>query len=208
MCTHFTIYKYPYDIYELFKFKLYKKFDILSIDPARDNLALGIYRFVKDSKITTRVLIRHEFAKKQYDYKNICEFLSGFNYKRVKLIIVEKQLSFNILASNIAKAILLYFGCRYDCIILEVSPKLKSKMFPELSGLKGDMLKKTTVYIILHQLKKDGDKKTYKIIQKNEKQDDLADTIAQWRAIRRWLKDSKNRRLLRMYIETVGLAIT
>lgn len=106
-------------------------------------------------------------------------------FERCDLVIIERQLGMNRDAEPVMFALLSYFITLYkdndlQTIVVLVSPKLKSLVFYDLSGLKKRELKLETVAVVKKLLKHRQETSSYKLLKKTEntiKGDDLADPV-------------------------------
>lgn len=200
MSIPFVVYKWPYNIYDIINFKYKDRYNLFSIDPASKlNAVFTIERHYNTGNVRTLVSDKQAFSRRNYE--TIKKYLDKYDYKNIKIVIIEKQLSQNIKASNFSKHLLLYFSLHVDCILIELSPKVKSLMFPQLTGLAGPKLKNATVLVAFKLAKKEHDKRAYKELEEDEKPDDRADTKVQRKALYIWLQRKENKKLLHNYIK-------
>ncbi|AYV86069.1 MAG: hypothetical protein Solivirus4_30 [Solivirus sp.] len=110
---------------------------------------------------------------------------------------IERQLAANYKASRVYQHVLTFFcltiiNCTGDCMVLDISPKLKSKMFPSGKGFSGAQLKAWAITEALQLLEARGDQSSIDVIKFHKKKtktkaDDLADTVIQMEALIRIL---------------------
>lgn len=162
---------------------------VLSIDPAVKNFALRIERRLK-TDVLTIAFEKMEFKNDETLYSQISDFLDKFEnmFFEIHYFIVEKQLPQNYQAVRISQHVITYFQLKLRTSLLcpkivELDPKLKSKMLKAPRGLNSKELKNWSVEVGTQLLTKRNDKYALKILEKTKKKDDLCDTVIQSEAL-------------------------
>jgi hypothetical protein len=188
-----------------------KKFTIASIDPGLVNFAIRIEIRIPDKNPKCILFEKIKFG----DYKstqavkkkgcsilelwgNVLNYLESRSeyFDLVDIYVFEQQLSPNHKVTRLAQHVQTYFMTKYRNkspypILVEVSPRLKTRIICPGEKLKGKALKDRSVKVAKKLLRKRKDFKSVKIIKKQftlvkgkkkKKEDDLADTVNQLEA--------------------------
>jgi hypothetical protein len=159
----------------------------VSIDPAVVNFAICIERHYPD-KIENILFERKSFKmeNKSEIFKNINQYLNLHieSLKQSHYILIEKQLSKNIIATKVSQHVLSYFHCMLcDSSLLpsivEISSKMKSIIICPNEKLNSREIKKRSIVKAIEILEERKDEKCLLIIKKEKKKDDLADCVCQ-----------------------------
>jgi len=173
--------------------KLPEKFTVVSIDPAITNFGFRIEQRNSNGIITMIQYCRVNFTVKDETegiagiYARITDFLDKYqaDYKKVDLILIERQLPFNYKAVRVSQHVITYFIMLYkniinqEATIVEVDAKLKTKALCAPKGLNDREIKMWAVEEATRLLNKRKDDASLKILTKERKKDDLADTVCQ-----------------------------
>jgi len=203
MTVPYVLHKYPFTWEYLLS---ERKYNIVSIDPGVKNMGFCVERRRLNSH--THLLYLERVTLKDVKYVTVKAYFDQFNYSHVKLVIIEEQMAFNSSVARIAKYILSYFVCKVNAIIIEVSPKLKSKILNPKVILKGPALKEWEIQEALSLLIRRGDQRgiseflseapkdyilnedlntAVKFLKRKAKLDDKATSIVQTEALMIWL---------------------
>lgn len=167
----------------------------ISIDPGRNNFAFRMEDRYPNGMITP--LVYEKVAIKEVTdtngvtlcntYKNLTAFLEKFidYYSLCRLVVIERQLPNNYQAVRISQHVISYYSLRlFNSPLLpeiyEVAPTLKSQIFHKP---KCEDLKKWSVVVAREFFERTGDTISLKILDKEKKKDDLADTKTQLEAL-------------------------
>lgn len=164
-----------------------------SIDPGVVHLGIRIEK--KDKYGTSFIIyeLKQFFNDKKSKNREKVTLIEIMNYidsikdilSLCDLILIERQLGLNRDAEPVMFSLLSYFiillkNNDLKSIICLVSPKLKSKVFCDLTGLKTKKLKLETVKVTKKIFKKRKEKSSLKIIRQAEREakaDDVADPV-------------------------------
>lgn len=164
----------------------------------------------------------HKFQKNKHNFRDICLHLKGLDLSQVKLVVLEKQLVRNIRIVNISKSILSFCLTHTNAIVIEISSNQKSRQFNCPEGTKGAELKKWEVITAYSTMgherclpwlsvrltndqieyisELEGEEVNNQLIKHQkkatEKLDEGSTTILQYLALKKWLKDPKNKKRL------------
>lgn len=168
-----------------------KDFTVMSVDPGIKNLALRVER--RSQTISTLYFEKVNIKKDRVEglmYEDF-QFISDVLDKQRKLLekcdlfVVERQLPQNYKAVRISQHIISYFIClvrsvKSNAVVLEINPKMKSKMLKAPPNLNENGVKKWSVEVGVQLLKDRRDKEGLKYLNTvKTKWDDLTDTILQ-----------------------------
>lgn len=160
---------------------------IVSIDPGIVNYALRIEDRTQKGKIKTVVMLRKNFETFNDDlFVRVNKFFETYHeeFATCTVLIIESQLNFiKCDWIRIFQHTITYFMLKYpDISIVEISSKAKGKVL----GWQKDIsppLKKWSVIKALELLNERGDNKGIKIIEGEDKKDDVSDTVCQIEAL-------------------------
>lgn len=191
---------------EKYKTKVYHDdppiFRIVSIDPAVKNYCIRIEDRPRPG--CTGEIVSHVYQRvdlnpgKDYKddenyvflYTNLNSFLEKFQefWKSADYIIIEKQLPKNTNSVRIMAHTMAFFMCElkespYLPLILEVDPRIKTKLLGAPSNLNERGYKTWTIEKSTQLLMQRNDHFSLLILKRSKKKDDLADTVAQCEAV-------------------------
>lgn len=179
----------------------------ISIDPAIKHFALRIEKRYRTSHVETIYMTKIDFSQygdvsestgtTKVDPKILAVVTATLNsllpimqYSRI--VGIERQMAINYKSTRIFQHILTYFlimvsTFHYPSMIMEISPKLKSRILGAPKGLVKTELKKWDIQKALQILEWRNDQAAIQIIKDHKgksktKADDLADTVIQMEA--------------------------
>ena len=182
---------------------------VIAIDPGTVNMGFRIERRKKTGKVETLFMekvkiksfktakIGNKSFKIENLHQNMISYFEEFEdyYKDVDLVVIEKQLIQAPMNRIVENMIIMYFS-----VILKDSPRLPSIVtinaamkykILNIEGLKGkgpNSKKQNGIVYSVNLLKKRGDERGLKMIQKYKKMDDVSDTIILCESYFKYLK--------------------
>ncbi len=175
------------------------KIRTVSIDPATNNFALRIEDWYKrgilKGKVVPVLTVKESFKHQDpvgcnFIFQRLTAFLDTYKdlFKGCHYVIIERQLSFNYRAVRIGSHTVAYFLglCAANIcapIIIEVNSKLKGKQLGAPKGINEKQLKSWSVEVAMKEIEERGDCYTLRILLKEKKRDDYADTVCQVKAL-------------------------
>lgn len=177
---------------------------IISIDPAIKNFALRVEKRYRTNFIETIYMTKVDFSQ----YGDVSESTGTTTidpriiaaatsllmqclpmFQETRIVIIERQMAINYKATRMFQHILTFFMMvvstfKYPCVIMDVSPKLKSRILGAPKGLNHTQIKAWGIDKALEILTWRNDRIAIQIIEQNRgksktKADDLADTVIQ-----------------------------
>lgn len=196
--TPYTVY-YPHSIDVSKRVWNQNYYQVVSIDPARKNYAIRIERrynngYIKPivfDKVSIESFVEDKGVLINNTYQELTKFLNKYKefYDDCHFIIIERQLPQNYKACRISQHTISYFSLILENkpllpSIVEVDPKLKTKMLGAPSGLSDSQTKSWAVVEGRALLTKRGDEFSLQVLDLfRTKQDDLCDTICMIEAL-------------------------
>ena len=123
-------------------------------------------------------------------YKRITEFLDKYLefYKQTHVIVIEQQMHINYQSTRVMQHVISYFTVILKDLpllpmIIEIDNKLKTQALDSPRNLNDKGIKDWSIEIAKQLLQLRGDTKSFQIITKERKKDDLADTVLQVEAL-------------------------
>lgn len=182
------------DVDETLKYWDSTKLKIVSIDPAINNFALGIFtRNLENNTRQTLFMDKVKFIDSPEE--GIISFLDNLykKYKDCNYIIIERQMHDNAIAFSVMHKVITYFQVKLqgkDVLIYELDPKTKGR-YLGAPPFTYHELKKWSVRTaaMIHQLY--SDEEGPKVLEKSKKKDDLADIVCQEHALFLYLTETE-----------------
>lgn len=186
---------------------------IVSIDPGRVNFAFRIEkRYLSGYPIETEVFVKIDLGDISVMCGNLTTFLDTYAhiYDTVHIFMIEKQLYVSYKALRVSQHAITYFMLKTKDkpllpVIMDVDPKLKSRILDAPPYLNSTGLKKWAIDEAINLLTIRDDQKGLEIMRSAtaSKKDDLADTVVQCEAVCRYLGYGKTSPRPRLMIEIV-----
>lgn len=202
--------------------------NVISIDPGIRNLALRVEsRGIRSSSYPIKTLVFDKLHIKDSErsldgntdslYSMVNEFLDQYLpiFKTCHMMIIERQLPFNLKATRISQHIITYFMIHLKNIvpslpkIFEIDPKLKGRELGASTHLNERGLKQWSVDHAKSLLTKRQDYEGLEILRKHKKKaDDLADTLVQIESLFSFQKWPLTAEIISLRVEPPKLKIT
>jgi hypothetical protein len=176
--------------------------NVASIDPGIRNLAIRVEsRGIKNDNCPIKTLVYDKLHIKDAErelegntdklYFLVSDFLDKYLtiFKNCHIVVIERQLPFNLKATRICQHILTYFMIHLKNIIptlpmlFEIDPKLKGRELGASTHLNEKGIKQWSVDHCKSLLTKRKDYEALEYLMKQKKKDDLADTVCQIEAL-------------------------
>lgn len=190
--TPYTVY-YPHSIDVSKRVWNQPYYQVVSIDPARKNYAIRIERRYNNGyiqpivfdKVSIECFVEEKGVLINNTYQELTNFLNKYKefYNECHYIIIERQLPQNYKACRIAQHTISYFSIILSDkpllpSIVEVDPKLKTKMLEAPKGLTDRQIKLWATETGTQLLVMRNDNFSLEVLKYfRTKQDDLCDTI-------------------------------
>lgn len=166
--------------------------NVVSIDPARKNLAFRIERWHTNNVITPIVFTKIDLEENE-DVSMYVALLNFLNTHKKYLLqthimVIEKQLHINYQAVRISQHIITYFmTISQDSELLpsifELDSKVKGQYLGAPKNISEKQLKQWAVTKAVEILTARGDKWSLEVIENTKKKDDLSDVVIQVEAL-------------------------
>lgn len=175
--------------------------NIISIDPGIRNLAIRVESRGMKNDYPIKKLVFDKLHIKDAErelegnidklYSLVTNFLDQYLpiFKTCHMVIIERQLPFNLKATRICQHIISYFMIHLKDItptlpmIFEIDPKLKGRELGASTHLNEKGIKQWSVEKCKDLLNKRQDFESLDYLYKQKKKDDLADTVCQIEAL-------------------------
>jgi hypothetical protein len=176
--------------------------NVASIDPGIRNLAIRVEsRGIKNSNYPIKKIVYDKLHIKDAErdlvgnidklYSLVTDFLDKYLevFKTCHIIIIERQLPFNLKATRICQHIITYFMIHLRNLvptlpmIFEIDPKLKGRELGASTHLNEKGIKQWSVEHCKELLNQRQDFESLDYLYKQKKKDDLADTVCQIEAL-------------------------